>query len=362
MTRPDQRRSARKDSTMSTAPFGRRGLLLGTGGLLASGVLAACSSEPAPPAAPPTGTPAEQPVPAQTTEQFARIIPEINETVLAADEARDADGLAPRVSGSAAEFRKAAYEMIEKAEEWAEQLRVPGTELIVPMTSVSAEFPRVAIALVEDSVEDGVPYFVALRQEKATAEYTTWGWAQQAVGVEMPTVPNAAVGAEPLDREAEGLLMAPAKALALYASVLSNGDSKDPDDLLAPNPFQTATHENIQGERSELNQGVEWDEAATIHERYSVDEDEFVGLRTEDGGAIVMATLRSTRRVKVKDGATMRYAEDNEYTKVIGTKEFTSEYVREYGTHVALHIPSKDAGGQVQPIAASQIAVGASGE
>src|SRR5699024_9915194 len=58
----------------------------------------------------------------------------------------------------------------------------------------------------------------------------------------------------------------------------------------------------------------------------------------------------------------MRYAEDNKYTKVIGKKEFTSEHIRKYGTHVALFIPSEDAGGQVQPIGATQTALAASGK
>src|SRR5699024_577935 len=252
--------------------------------------------------------------------------------------------------------------------------------------SVSAEFPRVAIALVEDSQEEGVPYFVALQQEDAKSPYTTWGWAQQAVGVDMPMVPDAAVGSEQVTPDSEGLVMTPAKALELFASVLSLGDAEDPDDLLAPNPFQTATHERIQTERKELNAGVEKDEAATIHESFSVKDDEFVGLRTDDGGAIVLGTLLSTRKVSIKDGATMRYAEDNKYTKgigkkgvtsaytrkygsrgddqytqAIGTLEFTPAYIRKYGTHLALFIPSEDAGGQVQPIGATQTALDASG-
>jgi len=363
MTRHEQRRSARKDSVMSIRPVGRRGLFLGAGTLLTSGLLAACGSEPEPPAAPPTGKELSEPTPVQTTEQFSSIIPEVHEAVTAADEAKDAEKLEPRVSGSAVDFRTAAYRMIEKAEEWAEELRVPGAELIVPLTSVSEEFPRVAIALVEDSVEkDGVPYFMALQQADAKSPYSAWGWAQQAVGVEMPTVANAVVGAEPVTRDTEGLVMTPAKALSLYAKVLTGGNGSDPDDKLAENPFQTLTHERIQTERSELNAGVERDEAATIRETYEVKEEEFAGLRTDDGGALVMGTLISTRKVAIKDGATMRYAEDNKYTKVIGKKEFTSEYLRKFGTHVALYIPSKDAGGKVQPLGATQTALDASGE
>lgn len=362
MTRHDLRRNARKELTMSTRPVGRRGLFLGAGSLLATGVLAACSPEIEPPAPPPTGKELAEPTPVQTEEQLTKIVPEVSAAVVAADKALDVEKLAPRVSGSAVEFRTKAYAMIEKAEEWAEELRVPGEGILVPMTSVTSEFPRVAIALVEDSQDEGVPYFMALSQADAKSPYSAWGWAQQAVGVEIPMVANALVGSEQVTPRSEGLLMTPSDALALYAAVLSHGAKKDPDDLMAENPFQTETHQRIQTERKELNAGVERDEAATIHESYSVKDGEFVGLRTDDGGAIVMATLLSSRKVNIKDGATMSYAEDNKYTKVIGKKEFTSEYIREFGTHVALYIPSKEAGGQVQPIGATQTALDASGE
>lgn len=362
MTRYDLRRNARKDLMMSTRPVGRRGLFLGAGSLLATGFLAACGGEVEPPPAPPTGKELAEPTPAQTTEQLSAIVPEVNAAVVAADEALDAEKLAPRVSGSAVEFRTAAYTMIEKAEEWAEELRVPGAELLVPLTSVTSEFPRVAIALVEDSAEEGVPYFMALQQADAKSPYSAWGWAQQAVGIEMPMVSDPVVGSEQVTVDSEGLVMTPAEALELYAKVLSLGDAEDPEDQLAANPFQTGTHERIQTERAELNAGVEKDEAATIHESFSVTTEEFAGVRTDDGGAVVMGTLLSTRTVSIKDGATMRYAEDNKYTTVIGKKEFTSEYIRTFGTHVAMYIPSADAGGQIQPIGATQTALSATGE
>lgn len=345
----------------AAAPVARRRLLAGAGALLAGGVLAACAPEPEPPAAPPSGPPAGAPTPVTSTEQFEEVVTEIHEAVTTADEARDAALLAPRVTGSAVEFRTTAYGMIAKAEEWAEDLKTPGAELIVPMYSVGTEFPRVAIALVSDSAEEGVPYFVALQQADARSPYASWGWAQQAVGIDMPMVPHEKVGSEPVGPEETGLLRTPAEALALYAKVLSDGDEGDPEDLLAPNPFQTVTHERIQAERAELNAGVEKDEAATIKEVYSVKEGEFAGLRTDDGGAIVMGTLLSTRTVDVKDGATMRYAEDNKYTKLIGKKEFTDVYERTYGTTVALYVPPADSGRQIQPIGGTQTALGATG-
>lgn len=362
MTRQNRSTPVWKDLQMTSRPVPRRGLFLGAGSLVAAGMLSACASEPEAPPAPPKGPSAAEPTPVNTVEQFETYVSEINAAVVAADKAADVKKLAPRVTGSAVTFRKAAYEMIGKAEEWAAFLSVPGESLIVPMTTVTAEFPRVAIALVEDSTKDGVPYFMALQQADAQSSYTSWGWAQQAVGIEMPQVPNELVGSEKVELDSGDLVMTPAEALALYAKVLSDGDPADPDDLLADDPFKVERHKQIKTEREELNAGVEKDEAATVKETYAVVDKEFVGLRTDDGGAIVMGTLTSTRKVSIKDGATMRYAKDNAYTKVIGAKEFTSEYVRTYGAHVALYIPSKDAKGQVQPIAATLTTLGATGK
>lgn len=158
------------------APFSRRKLVLGTPVVLAGGLLAACASDPEPPPAPPTGeVDPEQSAPVATVDLFETLVTEIHEAVVTADEEHDAELLAPRVTGSAAEFRTAAYAMIAEAEEWAEELKVPSDQLTVPLTSTGREFPRTAIALVEDSVEDGVPYFMALQQADARARTPAGG-------------------------------------------------------------------------------------------------------------------------------------------------------------------------------------------
>ncbi|WP_106507023.1 hypothetical protein [Brachybacterium timonense] len=346
---------------MSAQYLPRRTVLASAGAIGVGGLLAACSSEPEAPSAPPTGPALEAPTPVAYDEQLEPVISQIHDAVAEADKARDAKKLAPRVTGSALEFRTKNYEMIAKVPEWADHLKTPSADLMLPITSVGAEFPRVAIALVADSSDSGVPFFVALQQADARSPYVTWGWAQQAVGVEMPAVEDQAVGSEPVAYEQDGLVMTPKAALELYAKVLSDGDAADPDDKLAPNPLQTEKHQNIGQERKELNAGVEWDEVATIKERFTVKEGEFLGLRTNDGGALVMATLMSTRTVTVKEGASMSYGEDNVYTKLVGRKKFTKSFVREFGTVVALHIPAAEAGGQVQPIGATMSVLGASG-
>src|SRR5690625_2964448 len=107
------------------APFSRRKLVLGTPVVLAGGLLAACASDPEPPPAPPTGeVDPEQSAPVATVDLFETLVTEIHEAVVTADEEHDAELLAPRVTGSAAEFRTAAYAM--RSEEHTSELQSRG--------------------------------------------------------------------------------------------------------------------------------------------------------------------------------------------------------------------------------------------
>ncbi|MGY5764888.1 hypothetical protein ACXET9_06790 [Brachybacterium sp. DNPG3] len=365
-------RSTRPARTPRALPaLGRRSLLLGVGGVLVGGALSACSQEEELPPAPPTGPELAVPTPLADSEQFSTYVAAVNAAIVAADEALDADALAPRVTGSAASFRKSLYAMITEDDAWKDALATPSAELVIPMTSTSAEFPRTVIGLVSDSVDSGVPFFMALQQQDAKSPYTAWGWAQQAQDVDMPTVPSDLVGSATVAIDEAGLISAPGDALALYAKVLSDGTAADADDLLADNPYQTSVHAQIQAEREMLNnvknaEDASRDEYATIKEVYTVTEGEFAGLRTDDGGALVIATLTSQRTMTLLNEATVTLDSDNEfygrYVEIIGTSTITGTFTRTFGTTVALYIPSEEAGGQIQPIGATRIPLGATVE
>lgn len=290
-------------------------------------------------------------------EQFAVVVGEISTAVTDADAKRDASLLAPRVVGSAAEFRQKAYEIIAAQPEAAPTLATPSSTVMYPMTSVSGTFPRAAIMLVADSVDGGFPLFMALSQADARSPYTSWGWARQLPGVEPPHIEDPTVGADAVAPDADGLVTTPQDALARFAVRLSNG--VDAEQMLAADPFTTEAHSGIQDERAKLNQGVAQDSLATIHEEYTVHDGEFAALRTDDGGAIVMGALRSSRTISMKGGATLT-ANDPE-VRLAGKDSFTQELVRDFGEIVALYVPTEDSGAQIQAIGASKILLGVHG-
>ncbi|PWH05403.1 hypothetical protein DEO23_12515 [Brachybacterium endophyticum] len=342
----------------------RRVVLSGAGAMALGGLLAACGSKEDAPPAVPSGPELESPTPAVTGDQMSAYLGDIHDALKAADEDRKAGELAPRVTGSAASFRKATYAIIDKDKGWAKKaLTRPGQKAVVPITSTSEDFPRTALALVEaDGSSDAAPYFMILQQKDAKSPYSTWGWAQQVAGIDMPTVPSAQVGSAAVTADEKDLLVTPKEALELYAAVLSSGDKKDRKHQLADDPFKQTTFEQIWKERRELNKGVDKDEIGTIHEEYTPVKGEVGGLRTDDGGAIVLGTLTSTRKLSINEGSKVSYGEDNIYTTIIGARTFTKEYSRDYGTTVALYIPPKGSEKKIQPIGATRAVLDARGE
>lgn len=346
--------------------LGRRTLLLGGGSAVAVTFLAACSQEEAPPAVP-SGPTATASPPVVDSGQLADVVTDVVAHLDKADADRNAQELAPRVIGSAAEFRTRAYEIIAAVPEFAETLDKPSATVLVVLPSTTDTFPRNAIALVTDAGSEGIHYFMGLQQADARSPYTTWGWARQAAGIELPQIEADTTGAAAVAIDTDGLVMTPQEALALYAQVLSSGDDLDPEDRIAPDPYQTEIHQSIQGERTSLNQNVPADSLATIHESYTVHDGEFLGLRTADGGAVVLGSLRSSRTLKTVNGATVTIGDTTADGKpfpevrLAGKTTFTTEFVRDYGEIVALYIPTADAGGRVQPIGVTRSLLGARG-
>lgn len=337
----------------------RRGFL-SVGSLSLAGVLAGCSQESTPPAVDP-GPQLAEPTAVIDKPRFQAILEEFSAALQKADKELDVAPLAPRVSGSAAEFRKATYALISKVEGHENSLQRPSSTLVVPVASTNEGFPRHAIALVDDSAEGGLPFFVGLTQKDARSAYTSWGWARQAAGVQMPSVPGAQTGAAEVPIDAKDLVLGPKDALARYAAILSDGhQNADKDDLVLEDPFQKSVHKEIQGERAQINKGVKPDSVGTIHESYAVKDGEYLGLRTADGGAMVMGTLTSSRKLAVRSGS-IEYDKENIFTKVAGTKEFTKEIVRTYGSTVLLYIPPKDSGQKIQPIGAYKVLLNVTG-
>lgn len=345
-------------------PLGRRALLLGAP--LALGALAGCTETSAPPAVS-SGPAPSTTAPVATSAVIRQAMTQISTAVRAADTAKKPQPLAPRVVGSAAEFRTRAYQIAARVPEILTDLEVPSDTVLVALNSTTAAYPRTAIALVADASDAGTHYFVGLSQADARAPYTTWGWARQAAGVTLPQVQPDSVGAAAVAADTTGLLMTPQAALTQYAAILTNGLGVAGSGSFTGDPFQNQIHAAIHAERGALNKGVRADSLATVRERYQVHPGELLGLRTADGGALVLGSLRSSRVITSVGGATITLAGTGTdgaalpEAKLAGRTTFTRQFVRDYGEVVALRIPPAGSSDRIQAIAVTRSLLGASG-
>ena len=146
--------------------------LLGLTALTAAGALTACGSEKKPPKVDP-GPKLASPTPELTGTKLGEILTQYAKALEKADAGKNADLLAPRISGSAAEFRRATYAIISKVPEHESALQRPSDKLVVPIASTSEGFPRYALALVDDAANAGeARFFVGLQQKEARSDYT----------------------------------------------------------------------------------------------------------------------------------------------------------------------------------------------
>lgn len=325
--------------------FSRRGLF-GAAAAASALVMAGCSEEEAPPKANP-GPGIEGPTPAAEPGQLLWVVKDVNAHLKAADESLDAAKLAPRISGSAAEYRKALYEIIKKDDSYKSALERPSDNPVLSVSTNNDNYPRFIMTVAKGEKADDLPYLMIMQQDGPRDPYHCWGWAKQAANG--PAMPAAIVGAAPVVRDATDYVFRPYEAINLYVDALNKGLKDGLEQKVAPDAFMTSMREVVDKLRAMLNKDVPPDSIATVEETYAVSTKEFAGIRTADEGALIFTSLKSTRKITVKKG-TVTYPE-SVYTRVAGKTSFTKEVVVNAGETIVLYVPAKKNGGKVQLVA-----------
>src|SRR5690606_34900566 len=133
---------------------------------------------------------------------------------------------------------------------------------------------------------------LVLRQEDARSQYVLWGWTRLLPGVQMPRTADPTIGSPVLPPDAEGFVGSPAEVAAWYAEILSEGQDAEQADLFTEDVASQA----IIDARTAFAEAV--DEAGgELTEKYTPGEDEVFAFGTADGGALVIAGLRTTTAV-----------------------------------------------------------------
>lgn len=340
----------------SAAKSGRysRSARLALGGLLVGGLVTGCAQTPLPtPAAA-----AEGDSPALTEEQNLLILAEIDQVLSEAGAARNPELLPERLTGPALYVRSSQLRVADIINDDSLVTVLPASfqQLIIPTTTT---WPRTAFAITNVTEELQPPRLLALVQASPRDQYKLWGWVQLLPGVQMPAFDDPRVGSAELPPDDDSLKLTPTEAVRQYADLLSNRDAS----------AYLANFEPVESDhfRDFITRLVAAQEAALAEDRvegtYSLVAQPagstILAVRTDDGGALVMAELITDERLQAVEGAVLTPQTQTALALLTGS-EFTNILTAQYRDIIALHVPAAGSADTVRLLGYSHIQTGAS--
>jgi hypothetical protein len=309
-------------------------LAIGLTGVVPAGASPSTTAE-----APATAEPADdQAYPVLTDAQLDRILGEVSQTVQAGDAAQDADRLKPRVAQHALEMRSLNYRNRKIDDSVPAPEPVAASPVLSAVAVSDPSFPRTVMAVTEGE-GNSTPQILMLRQDTARSQYRLVANAPMTPGAQLPAGTLDQTGVEVIEPDAGGLVMTPGYAVAGAARYLSDpGD--DFSGRIEPNPYMDAVHEY---QKTLVEDAAD---ARFTFRRASVP-DSLVGLRLEDGSAIVIGDLDARTIARPKEpGGTVIVDKLAAELRGGSRSRVTGKGVRmTYREVLALHVPPAGASG-----------------
>lgn len=288
-------------------------------------LLAACSTPlPVPqPDAVPAATP-----PALSAEQAEDVLAEVSTALAEADAALSTEGLAPRVTGPAATIRSIEYALAAAGSPEALTVIPSGAQtLVLPTTDT---WPRTAMVVTEAPEDLQAPLLLTLVQPEPRAQYQLWSWVRLFPGVETPATAQPEVGSAPVPADAADLAVAPTDVIGQYVDVLTNRDASPYAAEFTADPLRAGiaqTRDAFAGLVGAMG---------SLTETYQIDESGVQALRTADGGAIVVGTVRTVTTITLVD-STLTIGDQT--AALLGTTTVASSLAITWLSVVAFAVP-----------------------
>lgn len=318
-----------------------------------TGVAAQATSSPQPsassaPAAADGGTPV------MLESQLQRILEQVASTVDAADAAKDAAKLAPRVDKMELQVRTANYKIRSTVSAYEPRMPVRATKLQSSVISTKRDWPRTVFALTQGE-GNVVPQVLTLVQLSPRENYKLWGSAPLQPGTNFPSFPVPREGTEPVPAsDSTGLAYSGNEALGILGEMLTNPES--------PNRSKLADGQSspyIAGALAYQADTVKNGTSANFKFTHTPVTNQTVVLRTADGGALVVGRLDFAFEGTPKAAGDKLLLEDDSAV-FAGGKETTTGMVLNFAESVAVYIPPAGSADPMKLVAATRGLVGAS--
>lgn len=292
--------------------------------------------------------------PVMLESQLQRILEQVASTVDAADAAKDAAKLAPRVDKMELQVRTANYKIRSAVSAYEARMPVRATKLQSSVISTKRDWPRTVFALTQG---DGnvVPQVLTLVQLSPRENYKLWGTAPLQPGTNFPSFPVPREGTAPAAADDKtGLAYSGNEALGILGEMLTTPDS--------PNRSKLADGQSspyIAGALTYQAETVKNGSSANFKFTHTPVTNQTVVLRTADGGALVVGRLDFSFEGTPKAAGDKLILEDDSAV-FAGGKETTTGMSLNFAESVAVYIPPAGSSDPMKLVAATRGLVGAS--
>jgi hypothetical protein len=296
-----------------------------------------------------------QPV-AVRTGQFAGILIDVVDTVTDADEARDADLAAERLTGPALALRTANYKIRGNDSKVAPLAAIPSQIVPVMLPESTDTWPRRVFAIARDVGVQAVG--LTLIQESPRENYKVLYATALVPDADVPEVAPASIGAPPINPEFKGLIMPTGQVAPAYADVLLKGDESEFAELFDPEGDVIRQQLGVEGQKAIADDLPDTADVAFSNEP---GDSPTVALATNDSGALVTVSITQTEKVTPNDGGTIGFKEGQPGAALSGFDEKSAKGVqRVIGIQLMFYVPAVGSEEKIRLLGWSESLIGAS--
>lgn len=259
--------------------------------------LTGCASVDPTPTPEPTASQEPAPYVAVTEKQFARIIANASATMAVADENRDENLAATRLTGPALKFRAIAYRLRAANKNLGDPFTIPAGPVRVVVPQQTDTWPRSVFAIVDDASNPDSPSVAMILEQSAPREnYMISYVVALEPSVVIPEVPSAELGTARLDPTTELLSQSPQSVIAAYTDLMVNGVDSEFATLFSEDTLQEQV-----GAAAKAARAKELGSSARFSWKEKSGDFEPVVLATTNAGALVAMTFIESETVKPKE-------------------------------------------------------------
>ncbi|MGJ9405196.1 hypothetical protein ACHABQ_02580 [Nesterenkonia aurantiaca] len=261
--------------------------------------------------------------------QLQGIVEDIAEQAAAADAEFDAEMLAPRVSGNAAQVRELTYRNNEMDEQVTPD--AIGTEILSAAVTSSTEFPRQAVVITQEA-EAEIPQVLVIEQESPRENYALTQAVLMVPGTAFPAISAEDGGVEPVDPDDEVARFAANHAMERVAVFMNNREY-----YFGMSVEENAYIEDLQAYQEELNESAE--DLSISYTRPFIGEGS-TALRLPDGSVIAVGSFDSTTQLRPEEDASINLS--GVTAELAGTDSTTEDVDIVNRESMILHIPAEE--------------------